>query len=835
MRTDDGLREARLSAFFDQAAAGMAETDATGRFLRVNDRYCTITGRSRDELLSLRMQDITHPDDLGGNLQLFSGAVEHGRGFEIEKRYVRPDGSFVWVHNSVTPIRDGDEGGPHTVCVTIDISDRKAAEEQLRRSQETFYNLIRNDPFGVYVVDADFRLAVISRGSEKVFQSVKPLIGRDFAEVINVIWQAPFAGEVVERFRHTLETGIPYQSHRTVERRGDIEAVEAYDWRIERIALPDGRYGVVCYFYDLSERERWETALRDASERVEIALDAGAIAGTWVWEVPNDRFTGDERFARYFGLDPEQCRRGIPLSEPIRSIHPDDRARVEGIIGAVLETGGDYRAEYRVCHSDGQYRWIEAVGRCELDGDGKPLRFPGVLVDIDLRKKDEAALAESEARFREVANAAPVLIWVADRENKGIWYNRAWLDFRGRSLDEELGDGWLEGVHPDDLERCAEVCGGSFNRREPFRLDFRLQRADGEWRVIDDSGVPRFSEDGEFLGYIGSCIDVTDARRSEAALRDSEEKHRRIFEQTSDLIFTADLNQVITACNPAAAAAVGLPREEAVGRSIADFVSPEDLKLTQQMLQEKLDRGGTTRYELRVHSTTGEWRYWEINSGLTFDESGSPVGLHVVGRDITDRKRLERHQQILVAELNHRVKNTLAIVQSIAHQTFRNDAPGIEAIASFQGRLEALAAAHSLLTARNWEAASIGAIIQTALAPFCSDARCEIDGPELGLPPETAVSLALAVHELATNASKYGALSNQSGRISIAWTVDADRFEFRWTELGGPPVEPPARTGFGSKMIKRTLAAEFGGDVEMEFASTGFQCRVAGPLPKQRP
>lgn len=204
----------------------------------------------------------------------------------------------------------------------------------------------------------------------------------------------------------------------------------------------------------------------------------------------------------------------------------------------------------------------------------------------------------------------------------------------------------------------------------------------------------------------------------------------------------------------------------------------------------------------------------------------------MVGRDITERKQLERHQQILVAELNHRVKNTLAIVQSLAHQTFRTKASPEETIKAFEGRLKALAVAHNLLTGRNWEAASMGDVIRNALAPFCTLERCEIDGPEVKLPPETSVSLSLAIHELATNASKYGALANKSGSISVRWTVADGRFELQWRERRGPPVVPPTRSGFGTNMIRRTLAAEFKGEVELNFAETGLECRVSGPIPE---
>ncbi len=123
---------------------------------------------------------------------------------------------------------------------------------------DTFFALIRNNPFGIYVVDSDFCLREVSQGAQKVFESVRPLLGRNFSEVLRTIWPEPFATEAILRFRHTLETGEPYAAPHTVERRADTFAIEAYDWRIERMVMPDGQYGVVCYFYDLSERQAWK-------------------------------------------------------------------------------------------------------------------------------------------------------------------------------------------------------------------------------------------------------------------------------------------------------------------------------------------------------------------------------------------------------------------------------------------------------------------------------------------------------------------------------------------------------------------------------------------------
>lgn len=159
-----------------------------------------------------------------------------------------------------------------------DITARKRAEEQIRRGHDTFYNLIQNNPFGVYVVDADFRLREVSLGSRKVFATVPPpLLGRDFAEVLRFVWAEPFASEAIAIFRRTLDTGEPFTSPATVERRAGVDAVEAYDWRIERVTLPDGRFGVVCYFYDLSERQRLEAARRESDERFRVLFERAAV------------------------------------------------------------------------------------------------------------------------------------------------------------------------------------------------------------------------------------------------------------------------------------------------------------------------------------------------------------------------------------------------------------------------------------------------------------------------------------------------------------------------------------------------------------------------------
>jgi PAS domain S-box-containing protein len=181
----------------------------------------------------------------------------------------------------------------------------------------------------------------------------------------------------------------------------------------------------------------------------------------------------------------------------------------------MLEHGGEYEIDYRITRPDGSIRWIASHGSVELEERGKPVLVRGVSRDVTKRKIAEEELRESEARFRTVADAAPVMIWMSSPDKLCTFFNKGWLEFTGRAIDQELGSGWAEGVHANDLDQCLEVYGTSFDARQPFTMEYRLRRNDGEYRWVLDSGIPRFGSDGTFLGYIGSCFDITERRQSE--------------------------------------------------------------------------------------------------------------------------------------------------------------------------------------------------------------------------------------------------------------------------------------------------------------------------------
>jgi two-component sensor histidine kinase len=210
--------------------------------------------------------------------------------------------------------------------------------------------------------------------------------------------------------------------------------------------------------------------------------------------------------------------------------------------------------------------------------------------------------------------------------------------------------------------------------------------------------------------------------------------------------------------------------------------------------------------------------------------------------DITERKRDEQRQKLLVNELNHRVKNTLTTVQSLAAQTLRSSATLEGFGEAFEARLLALSKTHDILTAQSWEGAPLRRLAELEVAPYVmagDGSRLTLTGEDLQLPPKHALAIGLSLHELATNAVKYGALSVETGRIEVSWQVrrqaEGRMLEMRWAEMGGPPVQPPSRRGFGSRLIDRSIRTELQGTVEPDFLPSGLRVTIRIPLPQERP
>jgi PAS domain S-box-containing protein len=315
------------------------------------------------------------------------------------------------------------------------------------------------------------------------------------------------------------------------------------------------------------------------------------------------------------------------------------------------------------------------------------------------------------------------------------------------------------------------------------------------------------------------------ARTSELAA--SEARYRSLVDGANDIVATLDLEFRFTSVNPAVERVLGYAPEEVVGTSLGKFVPEDQLAVYADMLKRKLQGNQSTQYEMRLLAKDGNTRVTlEVSSKLMFDGEGRPVGIHSISRDITERKEAEARQLVLIRELQHRTKNLIAVVQSIATNARSSDLSS--ANAALVGRLHALAHAQEFVASGPAGGVPLRDLIEAELSAFAT--RFEVEGIPLIVGGAFAQQFALVVHELATNAAKYGALSTPRGRLLIAWHIDEvgeePNLNFSWVERDGPPVKVPAEEGFGTRLISASL----NGTSSVSYAETGLEFRADVPL-----
>ncbi|HYY85032.1 MAG TPA: PAS domain S-box protein, partial [Beijerinckiaceae bacterium] len=332
-------------------------------------------------------------------------------------------------------------------------------------------------------------------------------------------------------------------------------------------------------------------------------------------------------------------------------------------------------------------------------------------------------------------------------------------------------------------------------------------------------------------------------RQREAALRASEGRLRATQDNAAVGIVELDREGRIIYANEAECHLVGYTRDELVGRNFADFTHPdhqEDIALFRELVSGTRD---SYTIEKRYFRKDGSVAWARLSSKAVRDPAGEFLYTVRVVEDITERKQADARQKLLVDELNHRVKNTLTTVQSIAWQTFRQNLPPEVARERFEARLLALSRTHNLLNDSKWEGAALGNILIEELQPYGAGERKRfgLQGPYIHLAPRLAVVLGMAFHELTTNAAKYGALSVPTGSVHVTWRVFSPDeggepwIRIEWREEGGPPVTPPSRRGFGSRLVSSTVERELAGKLEVRFDPEGLFCAIEVPRGRTLP
>jgi PAS domain S-box-containing protein len=580
---------------------------------------------------------------------------------------------------------------------------------------------------------------------------------------------------------------------------------------------------------DLGDQQ--DSELRRNEERLRLAIEATGI-GTW----DVNALTGEREWSREFrailGL-PDEVEADPELFASL--LHPDDRDWVNEEYRAAYRPGGSgrYEVECRIRRfDDGSERWVLIKGQVSYRPDGQAVRGVGTLLDITDGKRTEAALAESEERYRLAVTSFHGAAYETDLDT-GYAYRapRAYEMLGVRPEDgEPTREWWFSRIHPDDAPRFHHTLEALFAGKIPeLDLEFRMRHANGSWVWVWQRGLAVRDATGRVRRTAGAILDVTRRKQAEAALRESEARFRHMADSAPALIWMTDTKGEVTFANMHFDYVFGRAARDLLGQGWRSVVHPDDIDAFSASFLKAFKRHRPFRAEVRIIDRDGAVRSMRCDGVARTDDGGTFLGYTGCAVDVSDVKIARERQQLLIHELNHRVKNTLAIVQSVASQTLRNAAHPDQAKQAFEARLMALARAHDVLTRERWEGAALGEIVEQAIEPYRSHGphAFSVSGPVVRLAPSMALAFAMALQELATNAVKYGSLSRPTGQVEITWSVEpsaSPMLRLSWRESGGPPVKAPKRRGFGSRLIERSLAEDQDGRVKLTFAPDGLVC-----------
>jgi len=427
--------------------------------------------------------------------------------------------------------------------------------------------------------------------------------------------------------------------------------------------------------------------------------------------------------------------------------------------------------------------------------------------------------------FRALVDALPAAIYTTDTAGRITYYNEAAAQLWGHRPEVGRSEwcGSWKLFWPDGVAMAHSECPMAIavkERRAVRGTEAIAERPDGTRIPFIPFPTPIYDPQGEFIGALNLLVDISDRKRGEDAMQ----RLASIVESSDDAIVGKNLDGIITSWNKGAERVFGYLAEEIVGRSIKTLIPPE-YHNEEDAIIDRIKRGQRVEhYETIRQRKHGSRIEVSLTVSPIKNAQGKIVGASKIARDISARRKSDAQIALLAREAEHRTKNVLATVQAVVRLT-RADT-GEEFKTAIEGRVQALANVHALFVESRWSGAGLRNLIVQELSPYtqAGQERAKIEGPDVMLEPGAAQTMAVAIHELATNAAKYGALADPKGRVEVVWSLQGGRCVIRWSELGGAAVQPPKDHGFGMRVMENMIKAH--GDVRFDWKPSGLVCEI---------
>lgn len=623
----------------------------------------TRTGFSPSDLLGRRFVDLIHPDDVAGVKRSFREAIIGGTIDPVEFRFVAKSGNTIWARASAVPVIK--EGKLESIRgVAIDVTERKLAEDALRTSEERFRTLTETASSAIIIYQGEY-LCYTNRSAERLLgYSREELLSKKFWEIIHPDEQENVRRRGMARQRGE---GIPPNIEvRLVTKAGEIRWVDFTAAMIQH----EGKPAVLGTAFDITGRKKTEEAL---SEKEYLLSTAQRIAriGSWSVDFATNKTTWSDETYRLYGVSPETF---VPSAESLLGlIHPEDRPQLLRSIQAYAQSEDPGTIEFRVPLSNGSIRILEGRGELGFDEQGRPLRINGTVRDITEQKRAQEALRESEDRFRRLAeNAQDIIYRYEFAPRRGFTYvGPAATHITGYTPEDHYADPDLgfKLVHPDDIHMFQNATKPGQGSGEPLTL--RWIKRDGTVIWTEQKNIQFFDNDGNLIAIEGIARDVTERKRAEDRLRQSEAKYRDVIENATDVIYLTDMNGKFTYANPAGLRVSGYSLDELKELSYLDLVDHRYRKqISILYMRQFLAMKPSTTVDFPYKTKSGEIGWFSQVASLILVD-GKPNGFRIIARDITDRKRAE--EQLHESEERYR-------------QFFENDLTG-DYISTPEGRI----------------------------------------------------------------------------------------------------------------------------------------------------
>ncbi|WP_210496826.1 sensor histidine kinase [Microvirga antarctica] len=453
----------------------------------------------------------------------------------------------------------------------------------------------------------------------------------------------------------------------------------------------------------------------------------------------------------------------------------------------------------------------------------------------------------SESQFATLAERLPQLVWSTRPDGFHDYFNRQWYDFTGLSPEQSVGSGWRSAVHTDDLKTVDWLWAVALAAGEPYEVEYRIRSASGAFSWVLSRGMPDRNEAGTVLRWFGTCTIIDAQKQAEASLRGLEEQHRLALDAARLGTWRVERETGTVSWDEGCCALFDIPADGLRSLPIDEAferVHPDDRDAVRARMEAALAPGSNGVYEVEYRTVLQDGSVrWTRSNGRVIYVDDCPerrvAGLSGVIGDVTHRRSVAEAQELLMRELSHRVKNLFAIANGMVSMTARTAKDTKEMATALRGRLSALARAHELAQPLTVGAPSTGAraslsqLIDAVLAPYVEAGGSQViaAGPPVSVGSNTTTSLALVLHELATNAAKYGCLSRPEGHLTIRWTETETGVDLIWEETGGPPLEgAPTFEGFGTQLALRSVSGQLGGSLERDWRPDGLHLHMILPF-----